>query len=382
MLGNGLRRVRTRAHTLPLLGALLVSLIAMTIAVAPVAAAAGWTSPAQLGSITGCAELAAAIDQNGRQHLVGECGTNVRYLTNASGSWTTTTFSHPPDRFDLTPQIAIDGSTVYVAYTRVAPATCGYDYIGVYYRSRTLPNGAWSTTTRIGSSRDVLQGFRVVDGVFHLTVQDGRGLGQYETTASGSLKRYVLPGSWDLGSSSLRVGDDGAARVVYTTDGPIRYAIFHGSGFDWQNIPGTSVVDTEPQLVLDADNRAHVIWTHGGSVGCGSDEPPQPGTYYATNRTGQWTPAGSARRFTASIGPKSLTMDPVGGSVHVVVGLDNALKYYTKTASGSWSGVTISSHGAASAVIRRDPDSGRLFAAYVRLTPDFDLGAIYGLTKP
>ena len=73
---------------------------------------------------------------------------------------------------------------------------------------------------------------------------------------------------------------------------------------------------------------------------------------------------------------------PVGGQVHVVLALENAVKYYTKPATGSWSGVTISSHGASSAVIRRDPDGGRLFAAYTRLTPDFDLGGIYGLTKP
>jgi hypothetical protein len=377
MIGDRLRRTRSRALPLPLLGALL----ALVLTAVPAGAAAGWTSPTQLGTVTGCTDVSAAIDADGRQHVVATCGTNVRYLTNVSGSWKTTTFSLPADRLDLEPQIAIDGNSVYVAYTRAAPATCGLDYIGVYYRWRTLPNGAWSTTTRIGRSSDTLESFRVVDGVFHLTVQDGDGVGQYETTAIGSLQRYVLPGSDFLTQSSLRIGDDGAARVVYTHDGPIRYAVFHGSGFDWQIIPGTGVSDTDPHLVLDADNRAHVIWTHGGGAGCGIDEPPAPGTYYATNRTGEWTPTGS-RRFTRNIGPSSLAMDPVGGQLHVVLALENGVKYYTKPATGSWSGVTISSHGAASAVIRRDPANGRLFAAYTRLSPDFELGGTYGLMKP
>ena len=223
----------------------------------------------------------------------------MRYLTNVSGSWTTTTFSHPADRFDLEPQVAIDGNTVYVAYTRAAPATCGLDYIGVYYRWRTLPNGAWSTTTRIGRSADSLESFRVVGGVFHLTVQDTAGVGQYETTATGSLKRYVLPGSEFLTESSVRVGDDGAARVVYTTDGPIRYAVFHGSGFDWQIIPGTDAFDTDPQLVLDADNRAHVVWSRSGAAGCGAEDPGSTARAPTTRRTararGPRRPRGGSR---------------------------------------------------------------------------------------
>ena len=375
MIGYRLRRTRTRAYPLPLLGALL----ALILTAAPAGAAAGWTSPAQLGSVTDCRDVSAAIDENGRQHVAAACGTNVRYLTNVSGSWTTTTFSHPADRFDLEPQVAIDGNTVYVAYTRAAPATCGLDYIGVYYRWRTLPNGAWSTTTRIGRSADSLESFRVVGGVFHLTVQDTAGVGQYETTATGSLKRYVLPGS-ELPHRVLGAGRRrrrGARRLHHRRADPIRGL---------------------PRLRLRlADHPRHRWVRHGPAAGarCGQpgarrleplgapraavaeDPGSTAGTYYATNRTGAWTPAAS-RRFTRNVGPSSLTMDPVGGQVHVVLALENAVKYYTKPATGSWSGVTISSHGASSAVIRRDPDGGRLFAAYTRLTPDFDLGGIYG----
>jgi hypothetical protein len=369
-------RVVRRGRLFSLFGALLTLLVAT----APASAVAGWSNPARLGSISGCSDVSAAIDADGRQHLVAECGTHVRYLTNVTGSWTTTTFSHPADRFDLEPQIAIDGTTVYVAYTRAAPATCGLDHIGVYYRWRTLPSGAWSTTTRLGRSGDVLQSFRVVDDVFHATVMDATGAVQYETTVSGSLKRYRLPGA--TGTSSMRVGSDGAARIVYETDSLLRYAVFHGSGFDWSAIPATGPGDSRPLLVLDADNRAHVIWTHTGEEGCGAEDPgPLAGTYYATNRTGEWT-APAARRFTRNIGDASLTMDAVSGQVHVLIALETGVKYYTKTAAGRWSGVTVSSHGATSATIRSDGEGRRLLAAYTRLEPDFALGGIYALTKP
>ena len=381
MAFSRMRRAAGRRLGLGGVSAVVLSLlVAFVVAVGPVSAVAGWSAPTALGSVTGCSQVSAAIDGTGRRHVAAECATNVRYLTDVSGAWATTTFSHPAERFDIAPQIAIDGTTVYVAYTRAAPATCGLDYIGVYYRWRTLPNGAWSITTRLGRSGDQLQSFDVVDGVFHATVLDLAGVVQYETTAGGALKRYALPGA--TGLSSVAVGSDGGARMVYETSGFLRYAVFHGSGVEWSAIPGTGPNDRNPHLALDADNRAHVVWTHSGPPGCGAEEPTAlDGTYYATNVTGEWTPAAS-RRFTRNMGIAELALSAESGAIHVLIGGELGIKSYTRPAGGSWSGVTVSSHQGIDVGLAIDAASGALFGAYSRLLPSFDLGGLYGLMKP
>ena len=357
MAFSRMRRAAGRRLGLGGVSAVVLSLlVAFVVAVGPVSAVAGWSAPTALGSVTGCSQVSAAIDGTGRRHVAAECATNVRYLTDVSGAWATTTFSHPAERFDIAPQIAIDGTTVYVAYTRAAPATCGLDTIGVYYRWRTLPNGAWSITTRLGRSGDQLQSFDVVDGVFHATVLDLAGVVQYETTAGGALKRYALPGA--TGLSSVAVGSDGGARMVYETSGFLRYAVFHGSGVEWSAIPGT------------------------GPPGCGAEEPTAlDGTYYATNVTGEWTPAAS-RRFTRNMGIAELALSAESGAIHVLIGGELGIKSYTRPAGGSWSGVTVSSHQGIDVGLAIDAASGALFGAYSRLLPSFDLGGLYGLMKP
>src|SRR5262249_9192381 len=155
---------------------------------------------------------------------------------------------------------AIDGDRVYVASSRLAPTedTCGGPgiHLGVYYRWRTLAGGKWSAPIRFGESGDDIQSFRVVRGAIHATLTDGSDL-IYETNATGMLKRYRLPEA--RGLSSLRVGSDGRARVVYEATGGLRYGVFKGSGFTTSMIPGTTRSDGLPVLVLDGSNAAHVL---------------------------------------------------------------------------------------------------------------------------
>ena len=88
----------------------------------------------------------------------------VRYsVSNADGSWTTSYFAMPPDQEDRQPQLAIDGQTLWVAYSRNNPATCGFSWAGVYYRKRTLPNGSWSVPKLLGRARPGHLGDRELD---------------------------------------------------------------------------------------------------------------------------------------------------------------------------------------------------------------------------
>ncbi|HET9083103.1 MAG TPA: hypothetical protein VFN41_01770, partial [Candidatus Limnocylindrales bacterium] len=91
-----------------------------------------------------CFSPTATVDSNGTFHIVSGCGMGIRYATSKDGKrWRTTTLPHLAHRSDVEPQIAVDGSTLYVAYTRQRQLDggCGYSGlvdVGVYYRTRTL----------------------------------------------------------------------------------------------------------------------------------------------------------------------------------------------------------------------------------------------------
>jgi len=365
------------------LGASLVgALLILLLAASPLAAATGWTGPLRVGAAGHCTQVAAAIDSAGRYHLAAECGGSIRYsFSFANRSWSTTSFSHPAGRADFSPQVAIDGNVVYVAYSRDSDEGCGEAVdAGVYYRKRSLPSGAWSAARRIGPADDHLQSFRVVAGTLHATVANNHdGRLYYETSTGAAYHRYLISGGF--GTSSLRIGSDGAARIVYQGEGSLRYATFTGSGFTTTSIPGTTGEDRNPLLVLDAANHAHVVWSREPGPGCAIRDPnPDDGTYYATNKTGAWSAVGT-RRITTNLGATSLTADVGSGRVHVLVA-GSGVRYYSKPAAGAWTGQLLSSSAALGAAIRLDQSSGTLLAVYSRQLSNGDSGSIYYLTKP
>ena len=147
----------------------------------PVSVATNWTRPTRVGTLKTCSTVTAGIDAANRAHVAAECGGSIRYYASTDGrSWSTTVFAHPAHREDLDPQIAFQGNLVYVAYTRIAPdGGCGGgrgEAIGVFVRSRSLPDGAWSTARRIGRPGDTAGGLpgRGCDHPRHGLEQPGR----------------------------------------------------------------------------------------------------------------------------------------------------------------------------------------------------------------
>jgi len=266
----------------------------------------------------------------------------------------------------MDPQVGFDGDVVYVAYSwlAVTDGGCGDDGLldlGVYYRRRTLPDGAWSEPTRIGITDDTLVSFRVEGATLHAVVYntaDKRSY--YERVEGGASQRVRLPAT-----GSLRVGRDGRARVAYESSGSIRIATLTGSGFSSAAIPGSAVASA-PVLVLDARDRAHVVWTRDPiqEAACGMAPAPDPkaGMYYATNAGGAW----KVQRFTTQRGSASLQVAASTNEVHVVVAANPGLTYFTKTANGSWHGTRLTTGWVMSPVIRLDPATGRLLVVYLR----------------
>ena len=324
---------------------------------------AGWTSAHRVSATSGCNTVAAGIDPASRYHIVAECNNSIRYFTsNGIGSWTSRVFIHPANRMEVGPQIGFQGDVVYIAYSRLAPDEgCGSDGadVGVYFRTRTLPNGAWSAATRIGSVADRLQSFRVDGTTLHATVENNSRV-YYETLNVSTFHRYPIPGAV---RTSLRIASDGRARIAYEGAAGIRYAVFQGSGFSTSAISGSDSDDWAPVLVLDAGDKPHVLWTRSGKPGgCVTGDVPDHGTYYATNTSGTWV----TQRITRATGDASLQVDATTGRVHAVVSGDSGLVYYTMAANGAWAHTKVAgTRWGLSLAIRLDPATGTLLVVYI-----------------
>jgi hypothetical protein len=278
-----------------------------------------------LGKGSDCVTVTAGIDDAGRYQVAAECNGTIDYYVSidAGRSWKAQALAHPAGRIDLDPKIDFDGKTAYIAFTRIIPdGGCGGGRgpsVGVYYRSRSLPGGLWSAARKIGRTADSLESFQVTGGTLHLTVTGNDGLPYYETVTGGTSKRYpVFDGA--VGETSMRVGTDGRARIVYAGRDGLEYARFTGSGFSTRKIPGTTEFDLHPVLALDAGNKSYVAWTRNEPSTCG--ESPVS-TWYATNASGTW----KAQRITKAFGDTSIDVDGATGRVRVLVGSQSGIRY-------------------------------------------------------
>ena len=322
---------------------------------------AGWSLPEGVGAARHCVDVTAEIDFLGGYHVAAECAGAIHYYyapaTGTNRTWTARVFALATHREEVGPLIALDGKVVYVAYTRYIPdGGCGGDRgipVGVYYRSRTLPGGAWSPAKRIGAAADVLQSFGVDAGMLHAVVYGSGGLSFYENLKGSTLHRYRIS-RLPTGFVAMRIGSDGRARLTYASLG-IRYAVFNGSGFSASRVPGTTQVDSDALVALDANDKGHLVWTRNEQGACGN---VPVGTYYATNASGSW----KVQRITKETGVSSIEVDKSTGRIHVLIGGN----YFTKTTSGSWTRTVLASTtGMASETLRFDTHTGAVLVVYI-----------------
>jgi len=334
------------------------------------AAMAAWSKPALIRRGQ-CDRLTAAVDSAGHYHVAAVCDGGIRYLTSDDGkAWKETSFVPPIDRLEVDPQLTLDGDTVYLAYNRLAPTDggCGDDglqEIGVYTRSRHLPDGSWSNPVRVGGKADRVQSFRVVDGVLHLTIttDDGSGPLYYESQAGPVVSRLLIPNAV---STSLRVGDDGHPRVAYATGHAIRYARVDGAKLAIETVAATDKTNlTSPSLVLSPGDRAYMIWTQTTDAGggCVSPEPgPLDGLYFGTDASGRWV----TTRLSRTPGEASLTLDPSSGRLEIVVANGSLLTEFSSVGGERWAS-------------RKIPGTESMGNALVRVNPNTHGDGIFAL---
>lgn len=326
-----------------------------------------WTKPVNVKGLAGCQYAVATVDDHGSTHIAAECPDDIRYATSSDGTtWTSTTFKAPKNRGDFGPQIAFDGNTLYLASTRydTTEGGCGDAGLldlGVYYRSRSLPDGEWSQPQRLGAVADELVAFRASDGLRAIVSNQKTGKQAYVTLVNGTLHEQPLAGAIG-GDVSMRIGDDGKPQIVYSDSAGITYATLgpDGAPMDTSTIPHSGN-GYEPSLVLAPGNVPAVMYNQGIHDG-GCAEPPPPddaGTYVATFDGGTWQPT----RLTKNEDGSSLTFDPTTGELHVLLA-DRQLIHYAKAGDGDWKKEVIVKSGVGAPVIRVDPTTGNLVVVY------------------
>ena len=344
-----------------------------------------WSKPKVVTGLSDCGSVVAAIDRAGDTHLAASCTvrelSQIRYAVSTDpGHWTTTPFVAPAGRLETAPQLAVDGTTLYLAYTRLAPTEggCGDDGlqdVGVYYRTRSLPGGAWSEPRPIGTTRDELQSFRVSDGVVHATVFNDKTSAVAYVTSASSGSRVELPGA--VGATSLRIGDDGTPRVAFEGNG-IEYGPISGGTGTFKAIPGSSR-GWGPVLVLEPGNVADILWAKSyNGLGCAEPGPePEDGTYFSTNAGGSWHTV----KLSKQLGDRSMTVEPSTGVIHAVIADGESVVSFERSTGGTWSHETLLSGWALSPAIRQNPTTGGLVLALSRGPIDNGVMQVEVMTK-
>ena len=239
-----------------------------------------------------------ALDSSGKAHISYWDGTNgdLKYATNATGSWTTATIDSSGNLGQYT-SIALDSSgKIHISY---------YDSTNEDLKYATNVSGSWQTTT-VDSSGDVGQYSSIAldsSGKAHISYYDGSNTDlKYATNVSGS---------W----------------VTETVD--------DGYKDQW----GYANAGQYSSIAIDRLDKVHISYYFYDSY--------DKDLKYATNVTGSWVKTGvtSMSSYSEAGGQySSIAVDKSGKAYISYYGVYSYLKYATN-ASGSWQTTTVDSSG-------------------------------------
>jgi len=278
-------------------------------------------------------------------------------------------FVHPSGYRDRDPRIVVRNGRVWAVWTRVQPIEgCGdgSQPVGVYFRSRTLPDGKWSAEARLGVAGHELESVDVGDGdtLYAVTRDNGNGAVYVEWLTPSDFSRYPLS-SKATGGATVRVDHLGRPWIAYETANGVRIARFTGHNLTSVSIgaaPGSSTF--APDILFDSANHAYVTWIREPDQGGGCvtrDVEPADGIYFATNASGAW----KTQRITHRLGEYSAALDGSGRLRLVLHGWDDTLRYIAQTPSGTFKTTILSTRPLTSPQIVIDPATGAAVVTYI-----------------
>ncbi|MBU1704061.1 MAG: Ig-like domain-containing protein, partial [Nanoarchaeota archaeon] len=275
-------------------------------------------------------QTAIAVDSNNKVHMCykGLSDQDLKYVTNASGSWVTETISSNAYNNASTPSIAVDSNGyAHVCYLDTARAL----------KYATNSSGAWVTEGGTFPDLSPVSYLSIAvdsSGKVHIACagdesNSSRSL-KYIRNASGNWSTATIDSVYVYGTS-IALDSNDEVHISYgdTTNHAVKYTT-ENVGRTWPK----EIVDDLNNLIpigvsmsLDSNDKAHI------SYGVSSPNSRK----YATNMSGGWITEALPQGFADTSGNKanaSLGVDS-NNKVHISYCYQNSLKYMNNT-SGSW----------------------------------------------
>ena len=232
-----------------------------------------------------------ALDSSGKAHISYLDDTNygLKYATNASGSWVATTVDSGTYYVGEYTSIALDSSgKAHISYY---DATTTKEYEPKRdLKYATNASGAWVTTTVDGSERVGEYTSIALDssGKAHISYFDDTNDDlKYATNASGAWVTTTVDSSGEVGEyTSIALDSSGKVHISYYGGygGGLKYATnASGSWVATTVDSGTYYVGKYTSIALDSSGKAHISYYDATSYA-----PPKQDLKYATNASGAW----------------------------------------------------------------------------------------------
>jgi hypothetical protein len=282
-----------------------------------------------------------ALDANNKAHIsyFGGYPESLKYATNASGSWIISAIDSQYALESRTSMALDTNNKAHISYLGGYPnSVINTDYD---LRYATNASGSWVIST-IDSAAMVTHSSIALDtnNKAHISYYDDTNDDlRYATNASGEWVISIIDSDGDVGKySSIALDINNKAHISYSdgTNGDLRYATNASGGWVISTIDSAGRVGEFSSIAVDTNNKAHISY---------SDGYPNYDLKYATNASGGWVistidSTGNTGLYT------SIALD-TNNNAHIscyVSNPDYDLRYATN-ASGSWVISTIDSTG-------------------------------------
>jgi len=289
-----------------------------------------------------------AIASNNKVHISYYDSTNgdLKYATNVSGAWVTSTIDSGPAWVGYCTSIAIDSNNdVHISY---------YDYTNVDLKYATNVSGAWVTST-IDSEGSVGWDTSIAidsNNKVHISYRDITYDDlKYATNASGAWVTSTIDSEVNMvWYTSIAIDSNNKVHISYydSTNRDLRYATNASGAWVTSTIDG-AVYDADyrgqfPSMAIDSNNKVHISYNRVLGAANGDLK-------YATNVSGAWVTSTifDSNGIGEDVRDTSIAIDS-NNKVHISyhqrdnINDREEIKYVTD-ASGAWVISTIDSEG-------------------------------------